>query len=753
MGRRCAAVALEWEWGFSPVCCSRHACRDQRVCTIPKSCPAGRGGDLPPGLDSAKDHQGDSLGESEKEDDSEQSDSDDERQERNDERSVLREGQRNMREQAAGNQDDLGEGKEAPKQEGFTGKFPQNIYVDADKQTLRVGAAWGMPGLYSSDGANRDMIIGTAGGKKVFFGTARNDAWIQASTGHMWLKGSITVKNYGHFFAEKQRLRVGAVWGMPGLYSSDGKNRDMVIGTAAGNKIYFGVKREDAWIQAGKGAMWLKGGLTVKSYGHFFAEGQRLRVGAVWGMPGLYASDGDNRDMIIGTAAGKKIYFGIKKKDAWIEAGSGNMFLKGKIDVNLNSHFKAAGKTLRVGSAYGMPCLYASDGGADDLILGTTSGRRVFFGDGKKDAWVQAGTGHMWIKGSLTSESDAFVISQKQKLRVGSVWGMPGLYASDGQARDLMLGTEKGRKIYFGKHKTDAWIQSGTGDAWFAGNLQIKKNLKIDADGVSLRVGQYAGLPGLYSSDTSPKDLIVGVAKDKKVHLGAAVGEAYFTAGAGSLWLKGSLETHDNVFVYSENQRLRVGSVNGIPGIYSSDGVARDLMLGTAKNSKVYFGDQRADAWIQAGTGESYFKGTMTVGNAVMVQSKGQTLKIGEAFGMPGIYSSEGTARDLMLGAASGKKVYLGMGRDNAWVESGTGDAWFKGKLSGGEVVATGSMTVKKQAFFDDTVTVKKNLILSTAAQETMDVAEELSAMRTENTELRAMMSEMRSQMAELMSR
>jgi uncharacterized protein (DUF779 family) len=397
-----------------------------------------------------------------------------------------------------------------------------------------------------------------------------------------------------------------------------------------------------------------------------------------------------------------------------------------------------------------MPGLYASDGGDDDLILGTTSGRRVYFGVDKKDAWIQAGTGHMWIKGSLTANNDAFVISQKQKLRVGSVWGMPGLYASDGEARDLMLGTSTGRKIYFGKHKTDAWVQSGSGDAWFAGSVTIKKRLMLEAAGQKLRVGEYAGLPGLYSSDDAPRDLMLGVSKDKKVYLGSSTGEAYFTAGVGSLWLKGSLEAHNNVYVYAEKQRLRVGSINGIPGLYSSDGAARDLMLGTAKDSKVYFGNQREDAWIQAGTGISYFKGKMTVGDAVMVQQKGQTLRLGEAFGMPGIYAAKDT--DLMLGAASGKKVYLGYGRDNAWVESGTGNGFFKGTLTASNLVATAAMTVKKAAFFDDTVTVKKNLILSTGT-ETMDLAEEMSALRTENTELRAMMTEMRAQMAEMQQR
>merc|ERR1711871_163496 len=251
-------------------------------------------------------------------------------------------------------QGDMAKMEEA-KQAATQGTFQQDVFVNSNKQTLRVGSVWGMPGLYSSDGAPRDMAIGVAGGKRVYFGTAKNDAWIQATTGHMWLKGSVTVKNYAHFFAEKQRLRVGAAWGMPGIYASDGADRDMTIGTAAGKKIFFGVHRQDAWIQAGEGHMWLKGSLTVKNYGHFLADGQRLRVGAIYGMPGIYASDDGNRDMTIGTASGKKIFFGTKNQEAFIEAGTGHMFLKGSLEVNEPGIFKKDGKTLQVGSSYEMP--------------------------------------------------------------------------------------------------------------------------------------------------------------------------------------------------------------------------------------------------------------------------------------------------------------------------------------------------------------------------------------------------------------
>merc|ERR1711918_160894 len=171
---------------------------------------------------------------------------------------------------------------------------------------------------------------------------------------------------------------------------------------------------------------------------------------------------------------------------------------------------------------------------------------------------------------------------------------------------------------------------------------------------------------------------------------------------------------------------------------------ARDLMLGAAKNSKIYLGDQRSDAWVQAGTGDSFFKGKMLVTDSVTVEMNGQTLTVGESFGMPGLYSSEGVARDLMLGVASGKKVYLGYGADDFYVEGGTGDVGMKGKLSANDVEVAKTLTVKKDAFFEETVTVTKNLILAGGSSEEMDLTEELRSMREENAELKSMMEELR---------
>lgn len=626
-----------------------------------------------------------------------------------------------------------------------------NFVVNSQKQKLRLGSVWGMPGLYSSDGQPRDLMLGTAAGRKIYFGVARNDAWIQADTGHLWLKGSITTKKYLHTFAEGQRLRVGAVWGMPGLYASDGANRDMILGTAPNKKIYFGTHREDAWIQSGTGHAWFKGSVTVKNYVHLFAEDQRLRVGAVYGMPGLYASDGEARDMILGTSPGKNIYFGDNKKDAYIAAGDGDMWLKGKLTAGANSLFKAGGKTLRVGTVFDMPGIYASEAGADDLSLGTSSGRRVYFGVGKDDAWVQAGTGDLWLKGSLTSEKDAFIVSQTQKLRIGAVWGMPGLYSSDGQARDLALGTATGRKIYFGADDSDAWIQAGSGNAFFKGSITTKDNTFHDVSGQRLQVGAFSGIPGIYSSEGVARDLILGAAEDRKIYFGSGTGDAYITSGEGSLWTKGSIEAHDDIYVYSNSNRLRVGSVWGLPGLYASDGTPRDMIIGTEKDKKIYFGYHRDDAWIEAGTGASFFNGAMTVASTVTATHNGASVSMGEVSGMPGLTSSgDGVARDLMIAPGNGKKVYFGAAED-AHIEGGSGNFWTKGKIQGSDV-KSGTLEVSSTAVFEDTVTVKKNLILLSSSNMERNLLEEMDELKERNEELMRSMSEMRQMMSEMMS-
>lgn len=69
---------------------------------------------------------------------------------------------------------------------------------------LRIGAAWGMPGLYSSDDGPRDLTLGVPPGRKVYLGTSNTDASVEGGTGNTFFKGDLvagTVQSRGAIYA------------------------------------------------------------------------------------------------------------------------------------------------------------------------------------------------------------------------------------------------------------------------------------------------------------------------------------------------------------------------------------------------------------------------------------------------------------------------------------------------------------------------------------------------------------------------
>jgi len=82
------------------------------------------------------------------------------------------------------------------------------------------------------------------------------------------------------------------------------------------------------------------------------------------------------------------------------------------------------------------------------------------------------------------------------KLRVGAAWGIPGLYSSDGVTSDLVLGVPSGRKVYLGVSRGDAWVEGGTGKAYFKGNVGIgttAPGAKLDVAGTVRMTGFQLG--------------------------------------------------------------------------------------------------------------------------------------------------------------------------------------------------------------------------------------------------------------------
>ncbi|MGE3510614.1 MAG: hypothetical protein AB7N65_17210 [Vicinamibacterales bacterium] len=115
-------------------------------------------------------------------------------------------------------------------------------------------------------------------------------------------------------------------------------------------------------------------------------------------------------------------------------------------------------------------------------------------GDGNSRLFIDQGTGNIGIgtvdtgpyrlsvAGTTLFEGDyLFVHSEKAgRLRVGAAWGMPGLYSSDDGPKPLVLGVPAGQRVYFGVAKNDAYVEGGTGHAFFRGNL-VASTLKVGA--------------------------------------------------------------------------------------------------------------------------------------------------------------------------------------------------------------------------------------------------------------------------------
>jgi hypothetical protein len=81
------------------------------------------------------------------------------------------------------------------------------------------------------------------------------------------------------------------------------------------------------------------------------------------------------------------------------------------------------------------------------------------------------------------------------RLTVGAAGGMPGLYSGADGAKDLTLGVPEGRRVYLGyldNSNQDAYVEGGTGNAYFKGNVGIGRaspSAKLDVGGTIKATG------------------------------------------------------------------------------------------------------------------------------------------------------------------------------------------------------------------------------------------------------------------------
>ena len=88
---------------------------------------------------------------------------------------------------------------------------------------------------------------------------------------------------------------------------------------------------------------------------------------------------------------------------------------------------------------------------------------------------IDPGQSRLRVNGpALVSGSYLHVVAENAgRLRVGAAWAMPGLYSCDDGPRPLVLGVDAGQKVYLGTGNSDAYVEGGSGNAYFKGRVGI----------------------------------------------------------------------------------------------------------------------------------------------------------------------------------------------------------------------------------------------------------------------------------------
>ena len=194
---------------------------------------------------------------------------------------------------------------------------------------------------------NGTTILNSKAGTNLNFRQGNVNKMVINATGDVDMKGTLNgkkgmnIQGGRSFFKDaenKGRLRVGAAWGIPGIYSQD--NQDVVVGVSNTKTAKIGNNSNFMSVSGANGNVDMKGtlngkkGMNIQGGRSFFKDAEnkgRLRVGAAWGIPGIYSQD--NQDVVVGVAPGKTAHIGSNNKFMSVK-GDGDVNIKGKICIN-----------------------------------------------------------------------------------------------------------------------------------------------------------------------------------------------------------------------------------------------------------------------------------------------------------------------------------------------------------------------------------------------------------------------------------
>jgi hypothetical protein len=239
------------------------------------------------------------------------------------------------------------------------------------------GAAW--QGIANKNNVNKtnyaliqhnngSTIINSKAGQNLHFRQGNKDKMIIDKNGNTTIDGT-HLGQVGH----------GTAW--QGIANKNNVNKNnyaliqhnngsTIINSKAGQNLHFRQGNKDKMIIKTDGNVEIKGHITGKkgmnmSGGRsYFKDDEnkgRVRVGAAWGIPGIYSQD--NQDIVVGVAPGKTAHIGSNNKFMSVK-GDGDVNIKGKLCIGntclTEDNIKKLSSQQESSTSYPviMPCLY-----------------------------------------------------------------------------------------------------------------------------------------------------------------------------------------------------------------------------------------------------------------------------------------------------------------------------------------------------------------------------------------------------------